>query len=58
MQQLRNIGYRVVEKWSYEFSDKYRQCAHEFGLESKVPQLVPKDAFLAVTLKLLICGKL
>ena len=35
----------MIEKWSCEFSDKDRQRAHEFGIESKVPQLVPKDAF-------------
>ena len=34
--KLRNAGYRVVEKWSCEFSDEDRQRAHEFGLESKV----------------------
>ena len=44
-QQLKNAGYRVNEKWSCEFSDEDRQHAHEFGLEPKVPQLVPKDAF-------------
>ena len=38
-------GYRVVEKWSWEFSNEDRRQANEFGLESKVPQLVPKDAF-------------
>ena len=45
-QQLRNAGYHVIEKWSCEFSDEDCRCAHEFGIESKVPQLVPKDAFL------------
>ena len=45
MQQLKNAGYHVIEKWSCEFSDKDRWHAHEFGLQSKVPQLVPKDAF-------------
>ena len=44
-QQLRNAGCHVIEKWSCEFSDEDRQRAHEFGIESKVPQLVPKDAF-------------
>ena len=44
-QQLRNAGYRVVEKWSCKFSDEDRWQANEFGLESKVSQLVPKDAF-------------
>ena len=44
-QQLRNAGYYVVEKWSCEFSDEDRRQANELGLESKVPQLVPKDAF-------------
>ena len=57
-QQLRNAGYQVIEKWFREFSNEDRQRAHEFGIESKVPQLVPKDAFLAVALKLLICRKL
>ena len=37
-------GYRVVEKWSCKFSDEDRRQANEFGLESKVPQLMPKDA--------------
>ena len=44
-QKLRNAGYHVIEKWSCEFSDEDRRRAHEFGIESKVPQLVPKDAF-------------
>ena len=35
----------MIEKWSCEFSDEDRQCAHEFGIESKVPQLIPIDAF-------------
>ena len=35
----------MIEKWSCEFSDEDRRRAHEFGLESKVPQLVPNNAF-------------
>ena len=31
-QQLRNAGYRVVEKWSCEFSDEDRRKANEFRL--------------------------
>ena len=42
---LKNAGYNVVEKWSCEFSDEDCQRAKNFNLESKVPKLVPKDAF-------------
>ena len=44
-QQLRSAGFHVIEKWACDFSHEDRQHASELGLESKVPQLVPKDAF-------------
>ena len=44
-QQLKSADYHVIGKWSCEFSDEDRQSAHEFGIESKIPQFVPKDAF-------------
>ena len=33
------------QKWSCEFSNEDCQHANEFGLELKVLQLIPKDAF-------------
>ena len=44
-QILRIAGFHVIEKWACDFSLEDRQQASELGLDSKVPQLVPKDAF-------------
>ena len=35
----------MIEKWECEVSVEDFQRTLEFGLESKVPQLAPKDAF-------------
>jgi hypothetical protein len=42
---MRNAGYQVVEKWSCEFSPEEKQRALHLGVDKKVPQLIPKDAF-------------
>ena len=35
----------MIEKWSCKFSDEDCWHAHEFVIESKIPQLIPKNVF-------------
>jgi G:T-mismatch repair DNA endonuclease (very short patch repair protein) len=44
-QRLREAGFVVVEKWECQFTKDERELAKQLGLESRVPQLVPKDGF-------------
>jgi G:T-mismatch repair DNA endonuclease (very short patch repair protein) len=44
-QRLRKAGFTVVEKWECQFGAVERDMAKRLGLESKIPQLVPKEGF-------------
>jgi len=44
-QKMREAGYRVVEKWSCQWTADELQRAKDLGIDKNVPQLVPKDAF-------------
>ena len=41
--KLRDSGYHVIEKWECNYSEEEKRQA--VNLESKVPQIIPKDAF-------------
>jgi G:T-mismatch repair DNA endonuclease (very short patch repair protein) len=43
--KMRNAGFVVVEKWGCDVTDEEMQRASALGLEDKVSQLIPKDAF-------------
>jgi G:T-mismatch repair DNA endonuclease (very short patch repair protein) len=43
--QLRKKGYTVIKKWACEFTPAERLQASSLGLDSKLPQLDPKESF-------------
>jgi hypothetical protein len=43
--KLEKAGFKVVEKWACEVSEAERQRMESLGLNDRVSQLIPKDAF-------------